>query len=50
MAARSQPMLRIFVGCTSVDLHAHRAAVRHEIDAFDEHPVVMGDFGTTHHA
>ncbi|HEY7340867.1 MAG TPA: tetratricopeptide repeat protein [Ktedonobacterales bacterium] len=45
MAARSQPTLRIFVGCTSVDLHAHRDAVRREIEAFDEHPVVMGDFG-----
>ena len=41
----SRSMLRIFVGCTSVDLHAHRDAVRREIDAFDEHPVVMGDFG-----
>lgn len=37
-------MLRIFVGCTSRDLEKHRDAVRREIDAFDEHPVVMGDF------
>ncbi len=41
----SRSMLRIFVGCTSRDLEKHRDAVRREIDAFDEHPVVMGDFG-----
>src|SRR6185312_4059315 len=40
----SRSMLRIFVGCTSRDLEKHRDAVRREIDAFDEHPVVMGDF------
>lgn len=43
--ARSHPMLRIFVGCTSVDLKAHRAAARRLIEKFDEHAVVMEDFG-----
>ncbi len=41
----SRSMLRIFVGCTSRDLEKHRDAVRHLVDMFDEHPVVMGDFG-----
>src|SRR5690348_203116 len=45
MAARSQPTLRIFVGCTSVDLKAHRHAARRLIEKFDEHAVVMEDFG-----
>ena len=45
MAARSQPMLRIFVGCTSVDLKMHRHAARRLIEKFDEHAVVMEDFG-----
>src|SRR5690348_15691385 len=38
-------MLRIFVGCTSVDLKAHRHAARRLIEKFDEHAVVMEDFG-----
>ena len=38
-------MLRIFVGCTSVDLRAHRHAARRLIEKFDEHAVVMEDFG-----
>jgi tetratricopeptide (TPR) repeat protein len=38
-------MLRIFVGCTSVDLKAHRQAARRLIEKFDEHAVVMEDFG-----
>ncbi len=38
-------MLRIFLSSTSVDLHAHRRAVRRLIAKFDEHPVVMEDFG-----
>ncbi len=43
--ARSRSMLRIFLSSTSVDLKAHRDAVRHVVDTFDEHPVVMDDFG-----
>jgi len=43
--ARSQSMLRIFLSSTSVDLKAYRAAVRRVIETFDEHPVVMDDFG-----
>jgi tetratricopeptide (TPR) repeat protein len=38
-------MLRIFVGCTSVDLKRHRHAARRLIEKFDEHAVVMEDFG-----
>ncbi len=41
----SRSMLRIFVGCTSVDLQKHRDAARHVVDLFDEDPVLMGDFG-----
>src|SRR6185437_8721625 len=41
----SRSMLRIFVGCTSVDLKAHRQAARRLIEKFDEHAVVMEDFG-----
>ncbi|HEY7975474.1 MAG TPA: DUF4062 domain-containing protein, partial [Ktedonobacterales bacterium] len=44
-AARSRSMLRIFLSSTSVDLKKHRDAVRHVVDTFDEHPVVMDDFG-----
>lgn len=43
--SHSPGMLRIFLSCTSVDLKLHRAAVRRMVDAFDEHPVVMEDFG-----
>jgi tetratricopeptide (TPR) repeat protein len=43
--SRGPSMLRIFLSCTSVDLKQHRAAVRRIVDAFDEHPVVMEDFG-----
>ena len=45
LATHSQPTLRIFVGCTSVDLQRHRHAARHLIEKFDEHAVVMEDFG-----
>lgn len=38
-------MLRIFGGCTSVDLRAHRHAARRLIEKFDEHAVVMEDSG-----
>ena len=38
-------MLRIFVDDASVDLHAHRHAARRLIEKFDEHAVVMEDFG-----
>ncbi len=38
-------MLRIFLGCTSVDLQKHRDAASRRIELFDEHPVVMEDFG-----
>jgi len=37
-------MHRIFLSCTSIDLHAHRHAVRRLIEKFDEH-VVIEDFG-----
>ena len=41
----TRSMLRIFVGCTSVDLKAHRYAARRLIEKFDEHAVVVEDFG-----
>jgi hypothetical protein len=44
MAARSQPMLRIFVGCTSVDLKAYRHAARCLIEKFDEHALTSSKF------
>ena len=44
-STRSHPMLRIFLSCTSVDLRRHRHAARRLIEKFDEHPVVMEDFG-----
>ena len=35
----------VFVGSTSVDLRAYRAAVKAAIERMDQHPIVMENFG-----
>lgn len=44
-ASRPRSRLAIFLSSTSLDLSPHRTRVRHVVEKFDEHPVVMDDFG-----